>query len=162
MVKGKPHSGPAGKAGAPTSGLIYPDHSFKYPKIPPAQPRRKFNVTTDVLQEGGAANTSKASNGIAKGSTVPSHQEVETCKDLPKDTSDVGIPQRGSMGTCPHQKPNGIHPVSEELEESEVDVLDCEGQKQEQPKAGEEMMVEVVAEDNQVKEYSPQRESAGY
>lgn len=54
LMKGK-----KGRFSGPPSGLLYPNNSFKYsPKFPPSEPKRKLhllNVTTALLQHGGAA-----------------------------------------------------------------------------------------------------------
>lgn len=144
MLKGKNPCPQAGIVSSGASSLVYPDHSFKYsPKFPPAQPQSKlhlFNVTTTILQQSSAAATTlEAFNKLANGSMVHtpdvSTKDRLARKDFPKNISDFGLFQNCQKGRSPNPS-NQMYAVSEEVGQSDLEELDCDGEEQEQPLNG--------------------------
>ncbi|KAF7645533.1 hypothetical protein LDENG_00202600 [Lucifuga dentata] len=127
MMKGKrhSHSGLAGQVASAT--LAYPGNSFKYsPVFPPAEMQQKlnlFDVPAVNLQRGAAASGAASSNTPSSVSVGLS--EKQTHDEVPKDVSDVGVPQRRSR--------NPSHTFDEIV--SEGDSFESGGQNQRQLQA---------------------------
>lgn len=169
MMKGKVGPGgggvalagskPSEEAGA--SILVYPDHSFKYsPKFSTAK-TNMFPDTTSILQQRVAPSstssstspsTSQGLNRLVNGSVVPSWASTDTSSNPTSST-----PISSSSSTPIHASTKdklarkdfpkdicdfGLYSVSEEMGEADLEVLDCDGEKEEQGGARERMCTE--------------------
>uniref|UniRef100_A0A674E028 Transient receptor potential cation channel, subfamily C, member 4a n=1 Tax=Salmo trutta TaxID=8032 RepID=A0A674E028_SALTR len=153
MMKGK-----VGKPseGAGASSLVYPDHSFKYsPKFPPATLKTNmFHITTSMLQQRSAPSstssstspsTSQGLNRLVNGSVVPSWTSTDT-SSIPTSSTSISSPS-----STPSIKDGltrkdicdfGLYSVSEEMGETDLEELDCDGEKEEQGGARERTCTE--------------------
>uniref|UniRef100_A0A674E0U6 Transient receptor potential cation channel, subfamily C, member 4a n=1 Tax=Salmo trutta TaxID=8032 RepID=A0A674E0U6_SALTR len=166
MMKGKvgPGGGGGGVAiagskpseGAGASSLVYPDHSFKYsPKFPPATLKTNmFHITTSMLQQRSAPSstssstspsTSQGLNRLVNGSVVPSWTSTDT-SSIPTSSTSISSPS-----STPSIKDGltrkdicdfGLYSVSEEMGETDLEELDCDGEKEEQGGARERTCTE--------------------
>lgn len=169
MMKGKVGPGgggvalagskPSEEAGA--SILVYPDHSFKYsPKFSTAK-TNMFPDTTSILQQRVAPSstssstspsTSQGLNRLVNGSVVPSWASTDTSSNPTSST-----PISSSSSTPIHASTKdklarkdfpkdicdfGLYSVSEEMGEADLEVLDCDGEKEEQGGARERTCTE--------------------
>nr|XP_023822928.1 short transient receptor potential channel 4-like [Salvelinus alpinus] len=171
MMKGKvgPEGGGVALAGskpseeAGASILVYPDHSFKYsPKFSPATPKTNmFPDTTSILQQRAAPSstssstspsTSQGLNRLVNGSVVPSWASTDTSSNPTSSTpisSSSSTPIHASTKDMLSRKnfPKdicdfGLYSVSEEMGEADLEVLDCDGEKEEQGGARERTCTE--------------------